>query len=144
MKNDTPGQPNVNMISSGTVITGTLQTKSDLRVSGTIDGHVQAESKCIISESGLVKGDLRTKEADIAGSVDGELLVSNRLTLRSTARISGDISTKILMVEEGAQIDGACKMGDHVDLSKGSKNSNGVSSKESNSEKVSSNVSGSN
>jgi cytoskeletal protein CcmA (bactofilin family) len=126
MKKEIPGQPNINMISHGSVITGTFQSKSDLRVSGTIDGHVHAESKCIVSESGLVKGDLTTKEADIAGTVDGELTVINRLILRSTAKVAGDITTKILMVEEGAKIDGACKMADNVDLSKGSKNSNGV------------------
>ncbi len=112
MKNDMPGQPNINIISSGSVLTGTLNSKSDLRISGTIDGEVKAESKCIVSESGLVKGDLVTKEADIAGTVQGELKVSNRLILRASARITGDIQTKVLMVEEGAQIDGSCKMGE--------------------------------
>lgn len=131
MKKDIPGQPNINMISTGSLITGTFKSKSDLRVSGTIDGHVYAESKCIVSESGLVKGDLSTKEADIAGAVEGELIVSNRLILRSTARVTGDITTKVLMVEEGAKIDGACKMAENVDLSKGSRNTNGVDNRKS-------------
>ncbi|MBP3192366.1 polymer-forming cytoskeletal protein [Natronogracilivirgula saccharolytica] len=112
MKNDTPGQPNINMISSGSTLSGTLHTKSDLRVSGTVDGKVNAEGKCIVSESGLVKGDLQAKEADIAGTVEGEVSVSNKLILRKTAKVAGDIATKTLMVEEGAQIDGSCKMGD--------------------------------
>lgn len=112
MKNDMPGQPNINIISSGSVLTGTLKSKSDLRISGTVEGEVHAESKCIVSESGLVKGDLVTKEADVAGTVEGELKVSNRLILRSSAKIKGDIQTKVLMVEEGAHIDGSCKMGD--------------------------------
>jgi cytoskeletal protein CcmA (bactofilin family) len=114
MKNDMPGQPNINIVSAGSVFTGTLKSKSDLRVSGTIDGEIQAESKCIVAESGLVKGDLITKEADIAGTVQGELKVSNRLILRASAKIIGDIQTKVLMVEEGAHIDGSCKMGDQV------------------------------
>lgn len=114
MKNETPGQPNINIISSGSVLTGTLKSKSDLRISGTIDGEVYADSKCIVSESGLVKGDLNTKEADIAGSIEGEVSVSNRLILRSSAKITGDIRTKVLMVEEGAHIDGSCKMGDQA------------------------------
>ncbi|MDG5766524.1 polymer-forming cytoskeletal protein [Balneolales bacterium ANBcel1] len=118
MKQDNPGQPNVNMIGSGTVITGSLKTKSDLRISGTVEGEIFAESKCILSESGKIKGDLRTKEADIAGTVEGEIIVGNRLVLRSTARVSGDITTKMLMVEEGARIDGACRMSDQVDLTK--------------------------
>ncbi len=112
MKNEIPGQPNINIISAGSVLTGTFKSKSDLRISGTVEGEVQADSKCIVSESGLVKGDLVTKEADIAGTVQGELKVSNRLILRASAKISGDIQTKTLMVEEGAHIDGSCKMGD--------------------------------
>ncbi|MEX0681336.1 MAG: polymer-forming cytoskeletal protein [Balneolales bacterium] len=128
MKNDTPGQPNINIISAGTVLSGTLQSKSDLRISGTIDGHVHAESKCVLSESGLLKGDLATKDADIAGTVEGEILISNRLILRSTAKVTGDIKTKILMVEEGASIDGACKMSDKIDLSK-EMNKNGMAQK---------------
>ncbi len=143
MKNDNTGQPNVNMISTGTTVTGTFHTKSDLRVSGTIDGQVQAESKCIVAESGLVKGDLRTKEADIAGTIEGELLVSNRLVLRSTARIAGDIATKVLMVEEGARIDGACKMGDKIDLTKSSQKNGSTSNSTAASQKNQSTVSGS-
>lgn len=135
MKNENTGQPNINMISQGTTLTGTLETKSDLRISGTIDGQVHAESKCIVAESGLVKGDLKTKEADIAGAVEGELIVSNRLTLRSSARITGDITTKVLMVEEGARIDGACKMGDQISLSK-SGSENGTSAKSNASQKT--------
>ncbi len=119
MKNDMPGQPNINIISSGSVLTGTLKSKSDLRISGTIDGEVQADSKCIVSESGVVKGDLVTKEADIAGTIHGELKVSNRLILRSSAKITGDIQTKVLMVEEGAHIDGSCKMGDQTNAVSG-------------------------
>lgn len=112
MKNDTPAHPNINMISTGSTLSGTLQTKSDLRIRGTVDGRVTTEGSCIISESGLIKGDLQSKEADIAGTVEGEVSVDNKLILRKTARVEGDIVTKSLMVEEGAQIDGSCKMGD--------------------------------
>ncbi len=145
MKQDTPGQPNINMVSSGTTISGSLETKSDLRISGTVEGQIYAESKCIVSESGLVKGDLKTKEADIAGTVDGELIVSNRLILRSSAKISGDITTKVLMVEEGARIDGACRMGDKIDLTKSSSLNNGSVAKDgNNTEKSSVNVASNN
>lgn len=122
MKYDNPGQPNVNMISSGSVLTGSLHSKSDLRVSGTVNGEIHTESKCIISESGLVKGDIKTKEADVAGKVEGELNVSNKLILRASAVVIGDIRTKVLMVEEGAQINGSCKMGDQSASASGQDN----------------------
>ncbi len=132
MRNETPGQPNINIISAGSVFTGTMKSKSDLRISGTVEGEVNADGKCIVSESGQITGDLITKEADIAGTIKGELKVSNRLILRSSAKIIGDIHTKVLMVEEGAHIDGSCKMGDHVSSNSGSKSDSGSKSIEQN------------
>ncbi|MEX0780438.1 MAG: polymer-forming cytoskeletal protein [Balneolales bacterium] len=111
MKTDNnTGQPSLNMISEGTTIKGALETENDIRVSGTVDGEIISKGKCIISKSGLIKGNVNAPEADIAGTIDGEVTVSNRLILRQTAVVKGDIQTKVFLVEEGASFDGACKM----------------------------------
>lgn len=115
-KKNMSGEPSINIICAESVFTGTLKSKCDLRISGTIEGEVHAEGKCIVAESGTVRGDLASIEADIAGTISGELKVSNRLILRSSAKITGDIQTKILMIEEGAHIDGSCKMGNQAAL----------------------------
>jgi cytoskeletal protein CcmA (bactofilin family) len=39
-------------------------------------------------------------------------LGKNKITLRKTAFLEGNVTTKILVVEEGAKINGLCKMGD--------------------------------
>lgn len=124
MKKDTEGYPNVSMISKDTVVKGEFHTKSDLRIAGTMECDILAENKCILADTGEILGDLRTKDADIAGKVIGELVVSDRLVLRSTAVVRGDIATRSLMVEEGALIEGACHMGDKIDLKKYQRPSN--------------------
>ncbi len=58
-----------------------------------------------------IDGNISSAEADIAGKVEGTIKVSNKLSLRQTAIVGGDIFTKILIVEEGAQINGNCRMG---------------------------------
>ncbi len=103
-------QPAINMISPGTVINGSLSTKNDVRISGRVDGEVQADGKVILANDGYVNGNINAGEADVAGTVEGELNISDRLLLRQTARIKGDIQTKILLVEEGAVFEGACRM----------------------------------
>lgn len=108
---ETNNYPSVNMISQGTEIVGTVITKNDLRVSGKVDGKVRAEGKTILTNSGFIKGDLQSAEADIAGKVEGEILVTNKLILRQSAIVKGDIQTKVLLVEEGAVFEGDCKMG---------------------------------
>lgn len=110
MKEEQRGIPNINMISHGTEITGTLKTNSDIRISGKLDGTIESHGKVIVSQGGLITGDVKGKEADVAGTINGELAVTDRLILRQTAIVRGDITTKSLLVEEGARFDGACKM----------------------------------
>ena len=104
------GQPSLNMISEGTRIKGALETQNDIRVAGTVDGEIDSKGKCIVSKTGIVKGNVNAPEADIAGTVEGEITVSGRLILRQSAVIKGDMVTKVLLVEEGASFDGACSM----------------------------------
>lgn len=104
--------PSVNMISEGTNLKGNLTTKNDIRVAGTLEGEAKASGKLIITATGKIDGDVNAVDADIAGRLEGEIRVSNKLILRQSAIIDGDIYTKSLLVEEGAQINGSCKMGD--------------------------------
>lgn len=118
MAENNTNYPSVNMISQGTEIIGTVSTKNDLRISGKVDGKVRAEGKTILTNSGFIKGDLKSAEADIAGKVEGEILVNNKLILRQTAVVKGDIQTKVLLVEEGAVFEGDCKMGSTSNIDK--------------------------
>jgi len=102
--------PSVNMISEGTKVTGALHTKNDIRVAGKVDGEATSEGKLILTSTGHIEGDINAVDADIAGKVDGELRISNKLIMRKSALVTGDIYTKVILVEEGAQIDGSFKM----------------------------------
>ncbi|MDZ7694416.1 MAG: polymer-forming cytoskeletal protein [Balneolaceae bacterium] len=104
--------PSVNMISEGTHLKGNLKTKNDVRIAGTLEGQAKSKGKLIISSTGKIDGDVRAMDADIAGTLNGEIRVNNKLILRKTAVVDGDIFTKNLLVEEGAQINGVCRMGE--------------------------------
>lgn len=104
--------PSVNIVSKGTNLKGTLTTSSDVRIAGTFDGEAKSESKVIVSSTGTIIGNVEAADADIAGTIDGEVRVASKLILRKTALVEGDIYAKTLLVEEGAQINGACNMGE--------------------------------
>lgn len=106
--------PSLTMISEGTKIKGSLSSKNDIRVSGNLDGEINCKSRLIITSTAEVEGDVYSVDADISGTVDGSLRVSNKLILRQNANVGGDVYTKTLVVEEGAQLNGACKMGDSI------------------------------
>jgi cytoskeletal protein CcmA (bactofilin family) len=106
--------PSLNLISEGTRIKGTITSQNDLRISGRLDGEAICKGKIIVASAARVDGNITTVEADIAGNVTGTLKVSDRLTLRKSAVVGGDIYTKVLVVEEGAQMNGNCRMGAEV------------------------------
>lgn len=107
--------PSVNMISEGTKLDGTLHTKNDIRIAGTLDGEAKAEGKIIVSSTGKVEGNLKGVDADIAGNINGEVRVTNKLVLRKSAVIEGDIYTKTILAEEGAQINGSFHMNENIE-----------------------------
>lgn len=102
--------PDVSMISKGTRLEGDIHANGDLRISGNVVGTASSDGKLVITSTGRVEGNVKAGEVDIAGTIDGELRVSSKLILRSSAVINGDLYTKTLLVEEGAQIRGHCRM----------------------------------
>lgn len=110
--------PALNMISEGSKLKGTIDSQNDIRIAGHVEGETIAKGKLIVTSSGVIDGEVNVGEADIAGKVEGTLRVTGKLNLRQSAVINGDIFTKTLVVEEGAQMNGACKMG--IQAEKGS------------------------
>ncbi|TVQ68252.1 MAG: polymer-forming cytoskeletal protein [Balneolaceae bacterium] len=102
--------PNLNMISEGTSVKGTINSKSDIRIAGRIEGEIVCKGKVIISSPAEIEGNISSIEADVAGKVRGILKITGKVTLRNTAQMIGDIITKSLVVEEGAFINGSCRM----------------------------------
>ena len=108
---NTSHTPAVNILSEGTKLKGDLNSQTDIRIAGFIDGEAVSKGKLIVTGNGKIVGNITSADADIAGRVEGEVKVSNKLTLRESAVIDGNIYTKTLIVEEGAQINGSCRMG---------------------------------
>lgn len=103
-------QAQVTLVGERTVLDGTLQVEDDFRAHGRIIGTLKVEGKAMIAEQGTVEGDIIATDAEIAGHVEGKIQVKECLVLKSTARIDGKIETDRLVIEEGAQFSGECKM----------------------------------
>ncbi len=66
MKNSSNNSSVVNMVGSGTVITGDIKSKSDIRIDGILKGSVNTEGKLVVGSSGVVEGDVVCSNADIS------------------------------------------------------------------------------
>jgi cytoskeletal protein CcmA (bactofilin family) len=77
-----------------------------LVVEGTVEASVKECQRLEIAETGLFKGTVEIKDADIGGRFEGDITVQGRLTVRSTGRIDGRVQYGELAVEAGGTLDG--------------------------------------
>jgi len=99
-----------NVFATGTTLTGKIETESDFRLDGRIEGEIACKGKIVIGPKGYVKGNIMTVNAEILGTVDGVIRTRERLVLKSSAEIKGDIFIQTLEIEPGAKLNGTCTM----------------------------------
>ena len=101
----------VNMIGAGTVITGDVCSKGDIRVDGRLKGSIITKGKVVLGREGVIEGDIECGAADISGKIKAKITVSQLLSLKTSAKLNGDIITNKLSIEPGAEFTGSCSMG---------------------------------
>jgi len=100
----------INLISNGSVITGEINSTGDIRIDGMLNGNITTKGKIVIGETGVIKGEIHCKNADILGKVEGKIFVTELLSLKATAVITGEIKINRLAIEPGCLFNGTCDM----------------------------------
>ena len=101
----------LNRIVDGTVIEGTFNSQSNIRVDGTVTGTINTKGRLVVGPKGSIEGDVICNNAEVEGVIEGKIKVNELLALRATAKILGDIHTGKLAIEPGATFTGTCSMG---------------------------------
>jgi cytoskeletal protein CcmA (bactofilin family) len=101
----------INTIGAGTIVTGDVQSKGDIRVDGSLKGSLNTSGKVVLGKEGVIEGDVLCNSADISGTIKAKITVSQLLSLKTTAKLNGDIITNKLSIEPGASFSGSCSMG---------------------------------
>ena len=99
------------LIGSGSVLQGDLEFTGGLRVDGHIKGHVSAQDTSkgtlVLSETGVVEGDINVPHVVVNGTVSGNIVSSGHVELQANAKITGDIHYKAVEMELGAVLNGS-------------------------------------
>ena len=99
------------LIGTGSILQGDLEFTGGLRVDGQIKGHVSAQDSnngtLVLSESGVVEGDINVPHVVINGTVKGNIASTGHVELQANARITGDIHYKAVEMELGAVLNGS-------------------------------------
>ena len=108
----------VNRISVGTEIRGTLSSASDVRIDGIFEGKLTIAGKLVIGENAKLIGEVICKSCDVWGYLEGDIVVKELLGLKKVGCIKGNLSCQKLIIEEGARFDGSCNMISDADFEK--------------------------
>jgi len=96
-------------IGKGTRVTGKIDFGARARIEGEVEGELTG-SEILIAQGATVKARVTVDRMVVAGNLSGEVKARERIELTATARVRCNIDTPKLVLQEGAQFDGECKM----------------------------------
>ncbi len=99
------------ILAQGCKFDGKVQVKGAFRIEGEFSGNIETPENLIIGKTGVVRAEIKVKNAIIAGQVFGNIQAENKIELQSGSHVEGDIRTKRLVIDEGVFFEGNCSMG---------------------------------
>ena len=112
MKNSNfAGDDNITLLAKGVVLKGEIHVEGTVRIDGRLDGDIQTNGHVIIGEDGLVQGTITAGTIVSSGRIKAKVTAKERIQLLKTSMLIGEVLTPILLMEEGAKLQGATDMG---------------------------------
>lgn len=99
------------LIGKDSCIEGDVSFSGGLHLDGRIKGNLSADdgdeqALLVLSEQGLVEGDVRVPNIILNGKVIGDVFSSERVELAADARVIGTLHYKLLEMAMGAEVNG--------------------------------------
>ena len=89
---------------------GTLRYEGSIRIDGRIDGEIVTDGSLIVGEGGHIRADIKAGVVVCGGTIEGNVFARERVQLLAPSVLTGTVHTPLLIIEEGAQFNGACDM----------------------------------
>ncbi len=115
-KNDKNGSENIGggagftHLLEGTKVKGKIESKSDIRIDGHVDGEIICDGKLILGNKGSLSVNLETHEVTIDGMYKGDVKAKRQLIVGERGVIEGNVNTPSLIIKQGAKINGQVTM----------------------------------
>ena len=94
----------------GIRLKGTLWVKGSVHFDGEFEGEIYSSNHFVVGKSGKVLGNIKTHNVTNMGFIQGNLFAESKVALMSDSRLVGDITTYHLIIDEGSNFEGRCKM----------------------------------
>jgi cytoskeletal protein CcmA (bactofilin family) len=64
----------------------------------------------LVCETGMIVAKIKIGRLSVSGQVEGSIIATEKVEILHTGKIIGDVTTPLLVVEEGAILEGKCSM----------------------------------
>lgn len=91
-------------------VKGDFKSQGNIQIDGQVTGTIQTSGNLRVGDQAKINANINAANAFVAGTVKGNVVISDHLELSPSAKIDGDINTKVLIIAEGAQLNGRCQM----------------------------------
>lgn len=101
----------VSTIGAGTTVRGSIRGEGDLEIHGHVEGVVVVTGEVIITETALLKSDVRARRITVRGAVAGDVSADEAIVLEPGARVLGDLGAPQIGIRPGALVRGNVSTG---------------------------------
>lgn len=103
----------VSILSRDSVVAdGNIIVPSHLKISGQIKMNLESAGKIVVTETGVIEGNIQAPEVHVHGKVKGDRIRADLLVIYSTAEVTGRILVNRLGVEQGAVCNSVLAVGE--------------------------------
>jgi cytoskeletal protein CcmA (bactofilin family) len=97
-------------LGTGTSYEGKLNFQGSVRIDGEFSGEVESEGTLVVGQDARITGRLKVGQLVLSGRLDGDVVATGKVILHKQAKFSGTLKTPVLIIEEGALLDGEISM----------------------------------
>ncbi|EFL51226.1 protein of unknown function DUF583 [Solidesulfovibrio fructosivorans JJ]] len=97
-------------LGAGTQYHGQFNFQGVVRIDGGVIGDIISDGTLVLGEQGYVEGRIKVAELVSSGRIVGDVEASRRATLFVRSSLSGNLLAPIVVIEEGAILNGLVRM----------------------------------
>ncbi|MBT4592345.1 MAG: polymer-forming cytoskeletal protein [Porticoccaceae bacterium] len=99
------------IIGAGVKMEGQIVSRENIVVDGLIKGGIIAEDhQVLVSDSGVVKGNIHASVVLVQGSVTGDITANQNVVIAASGNIIGNIESPRVTLQDGAKFKGSIEM----------------------------------
>ncbi|PKM93187.1 MAG: cell shape determination protein CcmA [Firmicutes bacterium HGW-Firmicutes-1] len=87
-----------------------LISKASVLISGEFTGDIEVSASLTVGDTGKVKGIIQADNVLVSGEVIGNIHAIKQLQITHTGKVLGDVIVGTIVMDEGAQLEGTCRM----------------------------------